>query len=193
MKQTKQQTKSKFTRHFFGISHVSSFAFDFTSHSGYRLILFNCQNYHFPQNLLEKHNHFIQNSFTIHTHTQTHSQTHTRLHKETHCYTFIHSTHHFAFSPYFSIILYQNQKYTFKVELIHPLSWSNSKIIMLLHRFIVVPQAPAATVPTSEHANGKSAAPAPPPTSLPGSIQDYKGLAALLWTFYEHSISFRCC
>lgn len=48
-------------------------------------------------------------------------------------------------------------------------------IIMVLLIFIVPQSQPAATVPTNEHANGKPAPPPPVPTSIPGSIQDYKG------------------
>lgn len=49
-------------------------------------------------------------------------------------------------------------------------------IIRNFYFISTVPQAqPAASAPAPEHANGKQTTPQPVPTSIPGSIQDYKG------------------
>lgn len=46
----------------------------------------------------------------------------------------------------------------------------------MLFSISTVPQTqPAPSAPPAEHANGKQSAPQPVPTSIPASIQDYKG------------------
>lgn len=123
---------------------------------------------------------------TTHTHTRNHTNAFCLYYTFWHC--FFSENNLFLFSLIYSNQNFETKRHTMTIRSNHFPFTCDSVNNTEFFDFWTVPQAqPAAPATATEHSNGKQPTPQPVPTSIPGSIQDYKGK---IYTRYQlHFIS----